>query len=222
MCAFPSASASANWASTPVGNPRSMPIEKTCRLRTPPPTPMISLMVQGGAYRFDQRVGRRRAAVDDRAAADLDHVAVRQHPDYGVSVEAIDLLVEQTLPHQERLHMMTAISYVLVSFPSRFVPRPDAYAVMIVPTCSPFEGPGQHARFNPLMTWMERRCWAFFIRSSTLRSTTRSSRSIASSSSTVIRGMNFASRVLLGVGGVEAVLVLDEDHWRAPKTSLTR
>ena len=43
MWALPLLSSSASWASTPEGRPRSLPIAKTCRLRTPPPTPITSL-----------------------------------------------------------------------------------------------------------------------------------------------------------------------------------
>ena len=54
-----------------------MPIEKTCRLRTPPPVPMIELVrLQSAADRLDHGVDHAPPAVDDRAAADLDDVAV--------------------------------------------------------------------------------------------------------------------------------------------------
>src|SRR5216684_3730854 len=45
-CALPSASIMRSWANTPVGMPRSIPIEVTWRLRTPPPVPITSLKLR--------------------------------------------------------------------------------------------------------------------------------------------------------------------------------
>ena len=79
---------------------------------------------------------------------------------------------------------------------TRFARR-GGQAVMIVPTCSPSKARARLPNFNPLMTWIERWCRAFFINVGTLCST-RSSRHIASNSSTVIDGMNLAFGSFLG------------------------
>ena len=73
-----------------------------------------------------------------------------------------------------------------------------ASAVMMVPTCSPLSARVSWPGLRPLMTCTERRCSAFFSISSTARSTTTSSRSIASISATVAFGMNRACLSFFG------------------------
>jgi len=90
---------------------------------------------------------------------------------------------------------------------------------MIVPTCSPARAASQIARLEAVddlksSDWTGR----FFIISSTLCSTTTSERLSASSSSTVIAGMNVAFWVFLGVRGVQPVLILHVDHRSCTKT----
>ena len=80
----------ASCASTPVGSPRSIPIEKTWRVPTPPPVPRISLWCSS-ALPIASTSGYVDvpAAIEDRAAADLDDVAERKHATVGASVARI-------------------------------------------------------------------------------------------------------------------------------------
>jgi hypothetical protein len=66
---------------------------------------------EGRPDRLDQRVGARLSAVEDRAAADLDDVAIREHPHHGGLGRGHHLLVEQALPHQQRPDVVTAIRH---------------------------------------------------------------------------------------------------------------
>src|ERR1051326_7605114 len=85
-----------SWARTPVGRPRSIPIEVTWRLRMPPPVAMTSLNFAS-------------AAPHDRTRTDLDDVAERQHAHHGRFGRGHDLLVEQALAHQHRFDVMTTV-----------------------------------------------------------------------------------------------------------------
>src|SRR5262249_26314041 len=64
---------------------------------------------QGRRQGFHHRVDGRLAAVHDRAAADLDDVAVWQHAHHRRFGGGHDLLVEQAFAHQERAHVMAAV-----------------------------------------------------------------------------------------------------------------
>ena len=91
----------ASCASTPVGSPRSMPIEKTWRVRTPPPVPRISL------WRFEAR-GRAPPPAGRRTCRPPSMIerpptlttGVRQHAEVGALGGALDLAVDQALAHQ--------------------------------------------------------------------------------------------------------------------------
>ena len=63
---------------------------------------------------FDERVGRRPAAIEDRAASDLDDVAEGKHRDGRRVRGSHNVPVEQALSHQQGLHVMAAVGLGLV------------------------------------------------------------------------------------------------------------
>ena len=64
---------------------------------------------QRGGDGIDQRIGSTLAAVDDRAPADFEHAAKRQHGHDGRFGRGHHPLVQQTFAHQHRLDMMTSV-----------------------------------------------------------------------------------------------------------------
>ena len=84
------------------------------------------------------------------------------------------------------------------------------------------EGPGQVAGSRALMMWISRTWAALSMFSRTTRSTTRSPKSIAMSSSTLIRGMNLASGSFFGSAVKSPRSSFKKMRERAPRNSAVR
>ena len=70
---------------------------------------------EGAADGLNQRVRGPPAAIQDRAAADLDDVAVREHRHRRGLGRGHHRAVEQTLPHQERIQVMPPVGAVVAN-----------------------------------------------------------------------------------------------------------
>jgi hypothetical protein len=69
---------------------------------------------QRGPDRLDQWVHALLAAIDNRATADFDDVAVRQHAHHWCFSRGHHLLVEQALAHQQGPNVVSAIGHWLL------------------------------------------------------------------------------------------------------------
>ena len=149
-CALPKASAIESWAKTPVGSPKSRPMEKTWRLRTPPPTPMMRRSVSSRTRRASTT-----GYVTSRPASMMERPPIFTTCALG-SIRTTDDSVDAITSLSRRLSRMSIeftwcrLSFVPIVVTKFAAPRQSA--VMTVPTCSPSRARVKFPLTSPLIT----------------------------------------------------------------------